>query len=91
MTRSGSTVLASMFFALSALLIAQATDPECVRPPDSHKVAKEATFFDDAVKTDAAELGAVEAFSSQKVSADIAKSFEWNLSAREPDPIRKKR
>ena len=34
---------------------------------------KDATFFDAATKTDAAGLGEIEAFSSQKVSADIAK------------------
>jgi type 1 glutamine amidotransferase len=51
---------------------------------------KDATFFDAAVKTDAAGLGAIEAFSSQKVSGDIAKSFDSNLSAPEQDAIRKK-
>jgi type 1 glutamine amidotransferase len=50
----------------------------------------DATFFDAAVKTDAAGLGAIEAFSSQKVSAAIAKSFDSNLSAPEQDAIRKK-
>jgi hypothetical protein len=108
MSRSGSTVLAPLFFVLPALLIAQATHPESVRPPDSHKVAlavtgllgwrlgarpagfKDATFFDAAVKTDAAGLGAIEAFSSQKVSADIAKNFDSSLSAPEQGAIRKK-
>src|SRR5260370_3532826 len=51
---------------------------------------KDATFFDAAVKTDASGLGAIEAFSSQKVSADIAKGFDSNLSAPEQDAIRKK-
>ncbi len=51
---------------------------------------KDATFFDAATKTDAAGLGAIEAFSSQKVSADIAKSFDSNLSAGERDAIQKK-
>jgi type 1 glutamine amidotransferase len=51
---------------------------------------KDATFFDAATKTDAAGLGAIEAFSSQKVSADIAKSFDSNLSAGEQDAIRTK-
>src|SRR3984893_586909 len=51
---------------------------------------KDATFFEAAVKTDAAGLGAIEAFSSQKVSADIAKSFDLNLSSPEQDAIRKK-
>ena len=51
---------------------------------------KDATFFDAATKTDAAGLGAIEAFSSQKVSADIAKSFDSNLSAQERDAIRTK-
>jgi type 1 glutamine amidotransferase len=51
---------------------------------------KDATFFDAAVKTDAAGLGAIEAFSSQKVSGDMAKSFDSNLSAQEQDAIRKK-
>jgi type 1 glutamine amidotransferase len=106
--RPRSTVFARLIFALPALLIAQATHPESVRPPDSHKVAlavtgllgwgvgpqfagfKGATFFDAAVKTDAAGLGAIEAFSSQKVSADIAKSFDSNLSALEQDAIGKK-
>src|SRR5260370_25046928 len=50
---------------------------------------KGATFFDAATKTDAAGLGAIEAFSSQRVSADIAKSFDSNLSAQERDAIRK--
>src|ERR1700684_123095 len=101
MNRSGRRGFAALFFALPALLIAQDTPPECVRPPDSHEVAlavtgllgwrvgaqsagfKDATFFDAAVKTDALGLGAIEAFSSQKVSADIAKSFDSNLSAPE--------
>ena len=108
MNRSGSTVLARLIFALPALLTAQATHTESVRPPESHKVAlavtgllgwrvgaqsadfKGATFFDAAVKTDAAGLGAIEAFSSQKVSADIAKNFDSNLSVPEQDAIRKK-
>jgi type 1 glutamine amidotransferase len=51
---------------------------------------KDATFFDAAVKTDAAGLGAIEAFSSQRVSGDMAKSFDSNLSAPEQDAIRKK-
>src|SRR3984893_19134895 len=50
---------------------------------------KDATFFEAATKTDAAGLGAIEAFSSQKVSADIAKSFDSNLSAQERDEIQK--
>ena len=108
MNRSGRRVFALLFFALPALLIAQSTHPESVRPPDSHKVAlavtgllgwrvgaqsarfKDATFFDAAVKTDAAGLGAIEAFSSQKVSADIAKNFDSSLSAPEQEAIRKK-
>src|SRR5271156_3585600 len=108
MNRSGRTVFAPLFFALPALLIAQATHSESVRPPDSHRVAlavtgllewrvgaqsadlKDATFFDAAVKTDAAGLGAIEAFSSQEVSADIAKSFDLNLSAPEQDAIGRK-
>jgi hypothetical protein len=51
---------------------------------------KDATFFDAATKTDSVGLGAIEAFSSQKVSADIAKSFDSNLSAQERDAIRAK-
>jgi type 1 glutamine amidotransferase len=49
-----------------------------------------ATFFDAIAKTDAAGLGAIEAFSSQKVSGEIAKNFDVNLSAAEQDAVRNK-
>jgi type 1 glutamine amidotransferase len=51
---------------------------------------RNATFFEAAKKTDAAGLGAIEAFSSQKVSADIAKNLDANLSADEQAAIRNK-
>jgi type 1 glutamine amidotransferase len=48
------------------------------------------TFLEAAVKTDAAGLGAIEGFNTQKVSSEIAKNLDFNLTPSEQTAVKNK-
>jgi type 1 glutamine amidotransferase len=47
-------------------------------------------FLEAAVKTDAAGLGAIEGFNTQKVSSEIAKNLDFNLTPSEQAAVKNK-
>jgi type 1 glutamine amidotransferase len=51
---------------------------------------RDLTFIEAAVKTDAAGLGAIEGFNTQKASPEIAKNLDYNLTPDERTAIQNK-
>ena len=51
---------------------------------------RDLSFLEAAVKTDAAGLGAIEAFNTQKVSPQIAKNLDYNLAPDEQAQVKDK-